>query len=800
MVVDLKEYLSHPDKLLLTHINNVRKETNKRTNSYIADYSAIFHDLGKLNPNFQRKLRGEKVKSYSNHSYLSALFFLAYCNKNSSDLKKHFNDDTILAVTAIMSIISSHHKNLPNLSNILNNKEVNKLVKFILNLKSDIPVQYFLNCNIGITKEIDYKIFANIEIIKKSFLNFAATTLKLVKKENYSILDYYFDILFSFSSLIISDKIDAGNYYILNNNENFFNNYNINLIKYIKKFKNDSELNNLRSKIRLSAKLSIKKEIKNGKRFFSLTSPTGSGKTVLLLSLAGEILKQKGNYRIIYTLPFLSITEQVEKICCDIFKDNLDCVKRIDSKSENILFEEIQKKLDDDPDFQKKILNIDFNEDSFNFPFIITTFVRFFETFLSNKNKTLLKLSNLSKSIFLVDEIQSLPPRLYSLFVALLYLFCEKYDSYAIISSATMPNFELPENNKHDLKKFFEIKRNNYKINYSKPIELVNSDIFSNKIFNRYYIKDIGEINLDELAELIDKENESVLIVLNTIEDTKILFKKIKSEYKILLNTNFTVRDRLLKIELTKRIIKNKKKKLVLISTQLIEAGVDIDFPIVYRDFAPLPNIVQSAGRCNRNGKFNCKGKVILFKLIRNGTLRANLIYNGEDKKLLDFTLNSLDTNTLSEIDTCKVQNSYFFLLKDNLLFGKHNNIDIIECIENLRFEDLGKFNLINREIYGKEYSYYIPQNSLDNKYEILEKLANELMRIDYNDFNKRKFQFLKIESLLRNMSNQIVRILLKRNDILPNAEKGPCFNLYKLSEGYNSKQGITLNNDNLII
>ena len=209
-----------------------------------------------------------------------------------------------------------------------------------------------------------------------------------------------------------------------------------------------------------------------------------------------------------------------------------------------------------------------------------------------------------------MDEIQALPPRLYGFFVAYLSRFCEKFDSYAIISTATQPNFNLPENNTEAKNFFFD---------YEKPTPLLPLNYFENDLFNRYQIEFEKEsINIETLKDFIRSEDQSVLVILNTIDDTKELFKKLQDELEadelLLLNTHFTPQHRKLKIYLAKQRLRQ-NKRIVVVSTQLIEAGVDIDFPIVYRDFATVASIVQSAGRCNRNGKLDSLGKVKLFKL-----------------------------------------------------------------------------------------------------------------------------------------------------------------------------------------
>lgn len=145
---------------------------------------------------------------------------------------------------------------------------------------------------------------------------------------------------------------------------------------------------------------------------------------------------------------------------------------------------------------------------------------------------------------------------------------------------------------------------------YKPPQELLSYDFYKENEFNRYkIIPQFDEItDIETLAGKVKNQKNSCLIVLNTIKDTKNLFKALNPEADrqteegeyILLNTHFTLEDRQEKLRICNERLEN-KEKVVLISTQLIEAGVDIDFPIVYRDLCPLPNLIQTAGRCNRN-------------------------------------------------------------------------------------------------------------------------------------------------------------------------------------------------------
>ena len=129
-MVDLTQYRSHPDKQLLVHIRGVVEKVRSLTNLKIAEHAAIFHDVGKLNPNFQRKLDMPKVDGYSNHAYLSAFCFLCYCTANQEAILKIFNNEKEW-LGSILAIIAHHHGDLPDFPIILTEDEYSRLLSFL---------------------------------------------------------------------------------------------------------------------------------------------------------------------------------------------------------------------------------------------------------------------------------------------------------------------------------------------------------------------------------------------------------------------------------------------------------------------------------------------------------------------------------------------------------------------------------------------------------------------------------------------------------------------------------------------
>ena len=813
MVSDIKILKSHPDKLLLDHVGGVRENVKRLTDSKIAELITVFHDLGKINPNFQDKLLQKNVNEYSNHSYLSAfVFFCATCGsvKGKKAIEEFLDIEGLTKndVIALIVLIAKHHANLPDFipedssgvgASILSQNEITELFAF-LNKNSNIPVYEYVNHFFTVENFVQFLTNTNTQ---KSFLN----SLIFRADNNQTPLDFFLNTQFAFASLIQADKADAGKMgnIITQQQEdirNFSNTFNSQLELYLSKLNQDSELNKLRTSIRNDAVRNIQKKLFENEFVFELTAPTGSGKTLMLLSLASEIIKAKGAKRIIYALPFLSITEQVETEILKIFENQKDFIQRVDSKSENKRFEEIQNDLENETseEILQELNVLEFQENTFAYPLIITTFVRFFETLLSNRNSELLKLPNFSNCIFLIDEIQALPPRLYGFFVAYLTKFCQKFGSYAIVSTATQPDFELPSNNSK-AKEFFS--------DYNKPPSLLPLSYFENDLFNRYKIEyKEDNVDLDTLKEQIISENSSVLVILNTIDDTKELYKKLKedccSDELLLLNTHFTTYDRKLKIELAKQRL-SQNERVIVVSTQLIEAGVDIDFPVLYRDFASVASIVQSAGRCNRNGKLPKLGKVVLFRLERNGRVRSELIYQGNEKEILKFTKKSFTDNFYQEKELLHVQQAFFNRIKEELYFaryGKTLDDDFLKDIKECMFEKIGGFQLIDKQTFGEEIQYYVPKNN-DSGFEILLSMQKEFIELlkKKSEISVIRQYKNKMKSHLKKMSNQIVQIRLKKNQTKPGFEPPQYFDLHKIDLNYYSfENGIDMQGGECII
>jgi CRISPR-associated endonuclease/helicase Cas3 len=246
----------------------------------------------------------------------------------------------------------------------------------------------------------------------------------------------------------------------------------------------------------------------------------------------------------------------------------------------------------------------------------------------------------------------------------------------------------------------------------------------------------------------------------------------------------------------------DKKEKIILISTQLIEAGVDIDFPVLYRDWCPLPNLIQSAGRCNRNGKYPSVGEVHFIALqSAGGKLSAELIYRGKDKKLLDFG-STVFPECIAEAEMKVLQEKYFEFVGTNLTIGEHEQTNIklhmTRHINKAEFETLGKFKLIDDEGFGEEYRYFIPQSFADSMFEDLQQLASIKRG---NSFAEARKNRIAIEMKLREMAGNIVQFRLPRGKTFPDFSSD-VLGIRKLADNadYSSEFGIRLEGGGYII
>ncbi len=821
---EFDEYKSHPNKLLNVHTDGVVRRVKARTNLAFVQVAAQLHDVGKINLYFQRKLEPNYQnlsQNYSNHSYLSALTFLAIPRSNLQQSLGLSRPRTF----AVAVLIALHHGSLRNcyhspndsesikieIGKVLSEKEYEKASQFV-SAHPELPFMKFAALRLGLILPYDIKPAKHPKIFP------------ILLKE-CDALCFFLETQFGFATLVESDKRDAGD----NDREwreeaitELTTQLAIGLAKPIATEKDPSEktteLNVVRAQIRSEALQNISEALKKDEaRIFCLTAPTGAGKTLTLLAVANSIIQHRQTCAsdapvlkgILYCLPFLSITEQIEADCRNLVTDE-NLILRADSSAHHPKTEKLLCKADGgDLEATEQLLREDFAEQIFDCPLVVTTFVQFFETLMSNRNATLLKLPNFARSVIIVDEIQALPPRLYAFFAAYLDAFCRNFDSYVIFSTATMPHFSLPDKRRSNAQSVFH--------EYSEPVELVTQQYFQNPCFQRYTVEPRWDISsLPALTEVLQQEfrsgqetknQNSILVVLNTIADTRKLYRLLNPNDDpdiLLLNTRFTPEDRRKTIDRCRNL--DPKSPLILITTQLIEAGVNIDFPIVYRDLCPFPSLVQTAGRCNRHNAHSVPGRVVLIDIREHGRSRAEYVYVTDmDDWYLNFTRDRI-TTVLGESDLFDLQGAFFEKVNTNLKIGDHPKLrsegsarpsNLINCICDAAFEDTGRFRLIQEE--GEQYAFYIPIGANDEAFERLQTLTGDLANAKHNrEFALVHRARLKVEAHLRQMRQRVVQARMKENEVRGLSSNDPEMGIYNLEDqsNYTVAYGLDVSGD----
>lgn len=317
---------------------------------------------------------------------------------------------------------------------------------------------------------------------------------------------------------------------------------------------------------------------------FTLTAPTGTGKTLALLNFALQHAEEFGKKRIILVLPFLALAEQSYEVYSNIIPE--------------ILQDHSQSELDDrQREFAER----------WESPFIITTSVKFFQALFAQKPTDCRKLHNIANSIILFDEAQSLPANLLAATLNAVNALCTQYHCTMVFSTATQPEFKFIQGVSWE------------------PIEIMPDYPMMYEKLKRTQVewRIKKQIPLEAIAREME-EKENVCAIVNLRRHAVEVFKVLKSdscnrEELFFLTTDLCPKHR---SEVIRTIKERQKAGLPckVVSTQCIEAGVDLDFCVLYRALAPLEAIIQAAGRCNRSGKFRV-GKVVVFEPEVEGSL-----------------------------------------------------------------------------------------------------------------------------------------------------------------------------------
>lgn len=324
-----------------------------------------------------------------------------------------------------------------------------------------------------------------------------------------------------------------------------------------------------------------------GPGLFTLTAPTGSGKTLAMLKFALEHVAKNGLKRVILAVPFLSIIEQTTEIFRAIFQGFPDNFVLEDHSLAGLGSEE--SKGDAEVERARRLL-----AENWDAPVVITTNVQLLESLFSNRPSACRKLHNLMNSVVMFDEAQTLPQSLAVPTLAALSHLSHTYGTTVLFATATQPAYDALDSAVAKLGN----------VGWQ-PIETVPNHAQIYDALRRYDVRwpEQGETKeWETLAEELRKD-EQVLCVVNLKNHASMLLDELKNDEAVFhLSTNLcALHRRAVLAEVRARLKTGKPCRLI--STQCVEAGVDVDFPVVYRALAPLDAIAQAAGRCNREGR-----------------------------------------------------------------------------------------------------------------------------------------------------------------------------------------------------
>ena len=352
----------------------------------------------------------------------------------------------------------------------------------------------------------------------------------------------------------------------------------------------DTEVNRIRNEVQ-----SYSLEKSGGKAdFYSLTVPTGGGKTLSSVLWAIKHALQNDLKRIIIAIPYTSIITQTASVLRSIFGD------------ENVLEHHSNVNLADDENSETK-KKLKLATENWGYPIVVTTNVQLFESLFSNKPSDCRKLHNLVKSVLILDEVQTLPINFLQPIIDTLDTLKRVFGTSILFTTASQPVLTgdiVGSNKLVSFEGLSEIK------------EIIPEKAKLHDRLRRVSLEfDDTRSNYDEIAERMAKFPR-VLCIVNTRNDAKEIYNRLPQEGICLHLSRVMCPDHVrTTIEQVKTALKQDQSGIIrVVATQLVEAGVDIDFPVVFRQEAGLDSILQAAGRCNREGKMDL-GTIYVFGL-----------------------------------------------------------------------------------------------------------------------------------------------------------------------------------------
>ncbi len=564
-------YIAHKNENLLQTLKAHSENTADIARSFAIDelkdmvYNiALLHDIGKYQPTFQRRIRGEDVK-------------IPHAVCGAKEIDRIYKNQ--VAAEIMKFCIAGHHSGLHDSGT-----------------NADTEHQSTLS---GVLKRSTEDFSHYIDELSPSAIDYNSVISFLGKDcESLSDMAEKFDFIvrYCFSCLTDADSLDTEEFYAEIKRQKMQSDFSEALScvdKVFSEFRATTELQKARSI--LQAQVYEKTNI--NANIYLMNMPTGSGKTLCSLKFALTRAINTNKKRIIYIIPYNSIIDQTAQLFESKFK------------SLNILRHQSSFLYEDEADYSEdyRMWAIKSTE-NWDADFIVTTAVQFFESIYGNKRGKLRKLHNMADSILIFDEAHLMPIDFLEPCIKSIVNITRYLNSEAVFLTATMPNFP-----KLMVDKF--------------GVKLSCLDLISDKTMFTHFKKCnyLHQIYEDTAQLISDSDFISRLIIVNSKKTAQQIYKQCSGEVYH-LSTYMNGMDRVRVIDAIRRrllqleedypdgVSLTDERKITVVSTSLIEAGVDLDFHTVYRELAGLDSVLQAGGRCNREGKRNM-GNVVVFEL-----------------------------------------------------------------------------------------------------------------------------------------------------------------------------------------
>ncbi|KLK49329.1 RNA helicase [Streptococcus agalactiae] len=747
---------------------------------------SLYHDLGKADRAFQDKLLNNPNR-HVDHSYAGAKYL---CSIIGPHLKSRGVDkDERMTFNEMVGYVISAHHGMYDFCYCSDDAEYYSFNKFKNRINRDLDDYHYHEDIKGYAIKLEEKLcdygYKDLrELIDKAFDNYQQAMSSLNWQDN-SEWDYYQSCMVRLylSLLKNADILDTVNAYGLEispmdktERSSLKHSYLAAIEqKYASFGRPNNQLNTIRTEIAERVKERGKRDSKG---IYRLDLPTGAGKTNLSMRYAFHQLVHQDKSRFFYITPFLSVLEQnaseIRKVTGDlgVLEHHSNMVKQANE--------------DDDKDSLLSAYLID----SWDSQVVLTSMVQFFQTLFKTKSANLRRFSSLINSVVILDEVQSLPIEVTTLFNLTMNFLNKVMDTTIVLCTATQPAYDSSEIDH----------RICYGGNLGELAEIVELTIEEKQIFSRTELRKFDDsdqkVYLTDVINLILGEENSVLAIFNTkktVHNCYTMLKDMTDRPIYQLSTNMCAQHRLDLVAKIKTELQN-NTPIICISTQLIEAGVDVDFHRVIRSYSGIDSIVQAAGRCNREGKRD-KGQVTLVNLTNEEENISRLTEIKAKKEATESILykigSPINISTLNrdffEYYYANNQGLMDYPLEDNISIYDYLSLNTYQTANKKfkgklkqAFKTAGaKMNLINNDMIG----ILVPYGDAEKKLAYLEELGTShfLSAEDYQT----------IKSLLKELQPFTVNV--RENDPLLEATKSYLNGqiLVLTSEYYDTGRGV---------